>query len=103
MRDQRGAGRYVHVFPRITLSKVLNKAWIAAGLPDDNLVKKGVHNLRHTFGHRLRAEGVPPEDRDMLLGHHNRSLTQHYATPDIKRLAEMVELVTVRRDTAVLR
>lgn len=92
-----------YVFPRLAVNKIVNKAWVEAGLPDDGLIKKGVHNLRHTFGHRLRAEGVEPEDRDMLLGHHNRSLTQHYAVPDIKRLAELVERVTVRRDTAVLR
>ena len=92
-----------YVFPRMTVNKVLNLAWTMAGLPDDGLIKKGIHNLRHTFGHRLRAEGVEPEDRDMLLGHHNRSLTQHYATPDILRLSEMVERITVRRDTVVLR
>lgn len=93
----------VYVFPRIALSKPLEQVWKIAGLPDDPLIKKGPHNFRHTFGHRLRAEGVEPEDRDMLLGHHNRSLTQHYASPDIKRLAELAERITVPRDTAVLR
>ena len=91
------------VFPKITIPKILNKAWIAAGLPDDPLIKKGIHNLRHTFGYRLRQAGVPGEDRDALLGHHNRSLTQHYAVPDIARLAELAERVTARNDTAVLR
>ena len=91
------------VFPRTSISKTLNKSWVAAGLPDDRYTKKGIHNLRHTYGYRLRAEGVIGEDRDALLGHHNRSLTQHYAVPDIKRLAELSERVTVRRDTALLR
>lgn len=93
----------VYVFPRMTVNKVFNLAWIEAGLPDHPLIKKGVHNLRHTFGYRLRQAGVPAEDRDALLGHHNRSLTQHYAVPDLKRLAEFAELVTVRNDMAVLR
>ena len=103
MRIQHGPENHDHVFPKVTVSKVFNLAWIAAGLPDDALVKKGIHNLRHTYGYRLRCEGVSGEDRDALLGHHNKSLTQHYAVPDIKRLAELSERVTVRRDVAVLR
>ena len=91
------------VFPKVTLNKLFNEAWKLAKLPDDPLIKKGVHNLRHTFGYRLRQAGVPGEDRDSLLGHHNRSLTQHYAIPDIKRLAELAERVTIRNDVAVLR
>jgi integrase len=97
------------VFPsatglRITsVAKVFNKAWMAAGLPDQKYVKKGIHNLRHSFGHRLRAVGVPDEDRDALLGHAKKSLTQHYATPDIQRLQAMAERVVERRETVVLR
>lgn len=98
-----GAECDTFVFPRMAVNKTFNLAWDMAGLPGDGLTKKGVHNLRHTFGHRLRAEGVEPEDRDLLLGHHSRSLTQHYAVPDIGRLSELVERITVRRDTAVLR
>lgn len=96
-------GDPVYVFPRLTVNKIFNRAWIDAGLPDEKLVKKGIHNLRHTFGHRLRAAGVPAEDRDALLGHHSRSLTQHYALPDIQRLAEYVELITERNEAPVLR
>jgi integrase len=28
-----------------------------------------VHDLKHTYGHRLRAAGVGFEDRKLLLGH----------------------------------
>lgn len=91
------------VFPPVSIPKPFNKAWVKAGLPDDPLIRKGIHNLRHTFGYRLRSEGVPPEDRDALLGHHNHSLTQHYALPDIQRLSKHVEKITKPRDTAVLR
>ncbi|MBC8087836.1 MAG: hypothetical protein H7Z40_11270 [Phycisphaerae bacterium] len=28
-----------------------------------------IHDLRHTFGCRLRAAGVSAEDREALLGH----------------------------------
>lgn len=38
--------------------KTWANAWIRAGLPKDPLVRKGIHNLRHTFAHRLRACGV---------------------------------------------
>ncbi len=48
------------VFPRISVSKPFNKAWIKAGLPDEPLIRKGIHNLRHTCGLRLRNAGVPP-------------------------------------------
>jgi integrase len=45
------------------------RAWRKARLPIDTLTLLGVHNLRHTFGHRLRAAGVPIVDRKALLGH----------------------------------
>ncbi len=93
----------LEVFSKISISKPFNKAWIKSGLPDHPLIRKGIHNLRHTFGHRLRTEGVGPEDRDALLGHNNRSLTQHYAEPDIRRLGGIVELITKPRETALLR
>ena len=93
----------IRVFEKMSISKPFNKAWIKAGLPDDPLIRKGIHNLRHTFGHRLRAEGVNAEDRDALLGHNNKSLTQHYAASDLRRLAPMLGLIEKFRDTAVLR
>lgn len=82
---------------------VWRKAWYGAGLPKDPLIRKGIHNLRHTFAHRLRAADVPVEDRDALMGHSNASLSQHYALPDIERLQAMSERVTERKDTVVLR
>lgn len=84
-------------------NKLWRNAWFKAGLPDDPLIRKGIHNLRHTYAHRLRAANVPVEDRDALMGHNNASLSQHYALPDIERLQEMSERVTVKRDTVVLR
>jgi integrase len=91
------------VFLKQSVSKPFNKAWVKAGLPDEWLIKKGIHNLRHTCGMRLRNAEVPPEDRDAILGHHNKSLTQHYAAPAIERLGEIVELITKPVDMAVLR
>lgn len=34
-----------------------------------------IHDLKHTFGRRLRAAGVTEEDRKALLGHKNSSIT----------------------------
>ncbi|NCF21030.1 MAG: tyrosine-type recombinase/integrase [Haliea sp.] len=62
-----------------------------------------VHDLRHTFGHRLRAAGVSYEDRQDLLGHKSDRITTHYSAPDVARLIEAAEKVCVRRPNTVLR
>jgi integrase len=38
-----------------------------------------VHDLKHTFGRRLRAAGVSFEDRQDLLGHKSGRITTHYS------------------------
>lgn len=86
-----------------TSNKIWRRAWELAGLPSDPLIRKGIHNLRHTFAHRLRAAGVPEEDRNALMGHNNANLSQHYALPDIERLQAFAERVTEKRDSVVLR
>jgi len=40
------------------MAKLHNSAWKSVGLPVKDGVLKGVHNLRHTFGRRLRAAEV---------------------------------------------
>jgi integrase len=52
-----------------------------AGLPDVR-----VHDLKHTFGGRLRAAGVGFEDRQDLLGHKSRRITTHYSGPQLENL-----------------
>ncbi|TMH40346.1 MAG: site-specific integrase, partial [Betaproteobacteria bacterium] len=52
-----------------------------------------VHDLKHTFGRRLRAAGVSFEDRQVLLGHKNGSVTTHYSAPDVANLIEAVNRV----------
>jgi integrase len=47
-----------------------------------------VHDLKHTFGRRLRAAGVSDETRKVLLGHKNGDITTHYSA------AELAELIT---------
>jgi integrase len=45
-----------------------------------------VHDLKHTFGRRLRAAGVPLETRKVLLGHRNGDITTHYSAPELEEL-----------------
>jgi integrase len=63
-----------------------------------------VHDLRHTFGQRLRDAGVPEEDRSLLLGHAVQGMAQHYAAATLERLLEAANSVLTQRDrTMVLR
>jgi integrase len=78
-------------------------AWKAAGLPTDKWTRRGPHNMRHTFAHRLRLANVSEEDRNALLGHAKTNLAQHYAMPDIERLTKLSELVTQRTEGVILR
>jgi len=59
-------------------------------------VLKGVHNLRHTFGRRLRAAGVPIETRKLLMGHANGDITTHYSAAELGELLAAAEKVTDR-------
>jgi integrase len=45
-------------------NNAFHKAWRAA-----KLERARVHDLRHTFGQRLREAGVTEKDRALLLGH----------------------------------
>lgn len=84
------------------LSRVRNHAWKKArdraGLPEVR-----VHDLRHTFGHRLRAAGVSFEDRQDLLGHKSARITTHYSSPDLIRLLSAANLLCEKRPATVLR
>ena len=63
-----------------------------------------VHDLRHTYGQRLRDAGVSEEDRALLLGHAGNGMPQHYATATVARLLEAANAVLKTRDrTMVLR
>ena len=52
-----------------------------------------VHDLKHTFGYRLRAAGVPFEDRQSLLGHKADHITTHYSAADISNLISYADKV----------
>jgi hypothetical protein len=45
-----------------------------------------VHDLKHTFGDRLRASGAGFEDRKVLLGRKSDHVTMHFSAPEIGAL-----------------
>jgi integrase len=53
-----------------------------------------VHDLKHTFGRRLRAAGVSEETRKVLLGHTNGDITTHYSAPEVAELIAAANLVS---------
>lgn len=67
------------------------RTWKAAGLPVGPKVSKGVHNLKHTLGRRLRAVGCPNETRKVLLGHKDGDITTHYSAAEIEELRDWLE------------
>ncbi|MGB5300208.1 MAG: tyrosine-type recombinase/integrase, partial [Thiogranum sp.] len=52
-----------------------------------------VHDLKHTFGRRLRAAGVSYEDRQDLLGHKSGRITTHYSAAELENLIEAANRV----------
>ena len=75
-----------------------NTAWQRARR-EGNLKCVRVHDLRHTFACRLRAAGVPMEDRSALLGHADHSMSGHYASADVARLLTQANLILNREES----
>lgn len=75
--------------------RMLNSAWCRArreaGMPQVR-----VHDLKHTFGRRLRAAGVSFEDRQDLLGHRSGRMTTHYSAAELSKLIEAANSVCER-------
>ncbi|OOY38235.1 hypothetical protein BOV89_03950, partial [Solemya velum gill symbiont] len=76
-------------------------AWKKAKLPMEGC-KRGVHNLRHTFGERLEVAGVPEWYRKALLGHEINDVTALYSAPGLAKMLEMAEMVQ-RKSVRILR
>lgn len=74
------------------MTRMLNTAWMRAR-EKAGLKQVRVHDLKHTFGRRLRAAGVSFEDRQDLLGHRSGRITTHYSAAELTRLIEAAESV----------
>jgi len=89
---------YVFDFHGKPYKRINNSAWRKAreraGLPNLR-----VHDLKHTFGRRLRAAGVSFEDRQDLLGHKSGRITTHYSAAEVGNLIDAANRVTKSRKT----
>jgi len=74
-----------------------NTAWQNAR-DDVGLSQVRIHDLRHTYGQRLREAGASEEDRALLLGHATASMPSHYASSTVARLVEVANSVAGTRD-----
>jgi len=74
------------------VQRMLNGGWLRAR-KKANLEKVRVHDLKHTFGRRLRAAGVSFEDRQDLLGHRSGRITTHYSAAELTALIDAANTV----------
>jgi integrase len=105
VNDRRGEhAEFVFTCEGQPVTKIYNSGWKAArrraatryagvfGTPcPEGFRSVRVHDLKHTYGHRLRVAGVGFEDRKLLLGHKSDHVTTHYSAPGIGALIEASE------------
>jgi len=61
-----------------------------------------VHDLRHTYGRRLRAAGVSFEDRQDLLGHRSTRVTTDYSAAELANLLNAANQVKKSRKSPAM-
>ena len=93
MRGQHST--HVFSFKGNPLTRMMNTAWLRARKMA-GLTQVRVHDLKHTFGRRLRAAGVSFEDRQDLLGHKSGRMTTHYSAAELSALIESANKVCER-------
>ncbi len=97
---------YVFTYSARKVTRIYNTAWkrtrkeAAVHYPKklgkpcpEGFRKLRVHDLKHTFGRRLRAAGVSFEDRQDLLGHKSGRITTHYSAAELKNLLDAANKV----------
>src|SRR5271157_5390267 len=83
---------YVFSYRGKRLRNMNNRAWKETRARV-GLRQVRIHDLKHTFGRRLRSAGVSFEDRQDLLGHRSGRITTHYSAVELSRLIEAAEKV----------
>ena len=83
---------YVFTFRGHPITGMNNTAWQQAR-KRAGLSQVRVHDLKHTFGRRLRSAGVSYEDRQDLLGHKSGRITTHYSAAELHNLIQAAEMV----------
>ncbi|MCH8945250.1 MAG: site-specific integrase [Proteobacteria bacterium] len=86
---------YVFAFKGKPITTMLNSSWCRVRR-NLGLEQVRVHDLKHTFGRRLRAAGVSFEDRQDLLGHRSGRMTTHYSAAELSNLIEAANSVCER-------
>ncbi len=92
---------YVFTYKGKPVDRMLRSAWRKARVRAE-LPHMRVHDLKHTFGRRLRAAGVSFEDRQDLLGHKSGRITTHYSAAELSQLIEAVNKVCVQQNGPAL-
>ena len=83
---------YVFTYRGHPINVINNNGWQNAR-KRAALTQVRVHDLKHTFGRRLRAAGVTYEDRQDLLGHKSGRITTHYSGAELQSLIEAADKV----------
>ncbi|MGD9153152.1 MAG: tyrosine-type recombinase/integrase [Gammaproteobacteria bacterium] len=83
---------HVFTYKGHPICRINNTAWRKAK-ERANLLQFRVHDLKHTFGRRLRSVGVAFEDRQDLLGHRSGRITTHYSAAEVKNLIDAANKV----------
>ncbi len=97
IEDVRGIhSEYVFSYHGRPITRMNNTAWRNARTKA-NLGDLRVHDLKHTFGRRLRAAGVSYEDRQDLLGHRSGRITTHYSQAELGNLLKAANLIIQSR------
>ena len=92
---------YVFTYRGKPISRMLRSAWKKARIRAA-LNQVRVHDLKHTFGRRLRAAGVSFEDRQDLLGHKSGRITTHYSAAELSNLITAANKACSGKDGPVL-
>lgn len=90
---------FVFTYRHKPLSRMLNSAWLSARTKA-KLPQVRVHDLKHTFGRRLRAANVNFEDRQDLLGHKSQRVTTHYSSAELANLIAAVNSIDKQTSSA---
>lgn len=92
---------FVFSYRNKPLSRMLNSAWLRARTKAQ-LPYVRVHDLKHTFGRRLRAANVSYEDRQDLLGHKSQRVTTHYSNAELANLIAAANAIAIQSSSTSL-
>ncbi len=102
IESQRGKHpEYVFTYHNRSLTGMNNTAWDTARTKV-GLSHLRVHDLRHTFGSRLRSAGVSFEDRQDLLGHRSGRITTHYSMAELENLYQAANKLCDRKKSGLI-